>query len=85
MNEIKFKYQTNFLEKTLLSTGETIREPYGTLVIDSIETQADAAVKGGSESLIKAYVDKNWKIIIKTNLISWGTPIYIIVQSQNTE
>jgi hypothetical protein len=59
VNEIKFKYQTNFLEKTLLSTGETIREPYGTLVIDSIETQADAAVKGGSESLIKAYVDKN--------------------------
>jgi len=57
VNEIKFKYQTNFLEKTLLSTGETIREPYGTLVIDSIETQADGAVKGGSESLIKAYVE----------------------------
>jgi len=57
VNEIRFKYQTNFLEKTLLSTGETIREPYGTLVIDSIETQADGAVKSGRESLIKAYVE----------------------------
>ena len=55
--EIRFKYQINFLEKTLLSTGETIKEPYGTLAIETIEQLTDGAVKNGKASLIKAYVD----------------------------
>jgi len=57
VNEIRFKYQTNFLEKTLLSTGETIREPYGTLAIETTESTPGVGVSEGDESLIKVYVD----------------------------
>jgi hypothetical protein len=55
--EIRFKYQTNFLEKTLLSTGETIKEPYGTLTIETVKQLTDGAAKKGKTSLINAYVD----------------------------
>jgi hypothetical protein len=34
---ITLKYQTNHLEKLLLSSGETTRETFGKLSVDSVE------------------------------------------------
>jgi len=42
---ITLKYQTNHLEKFLLSTGETTRESFGTLTVDSVVQTKNEFVK----------------------------------------
>jgi hypothetical protein len=48
---ITLKYQTNHLEKFLLSTGETTRESFGTLTVDSVVRTTDEFVKYGYRPL----------------------------------
>ena len=48
---ITLKYQTNHLEKFLLSTGETTRESFGTLTVDSVVQKKHEDVKWGGEPL----------------------------------
>jgi len=48
---ILLKYQTNHLEKFLLSTGETTRESFGTLTVDSVVRTSSDYAKSGWDSL----------------------------------
>ena len=47
------KYSTNHLEKTLLSTGSTTKEEYGTLSFVSMTQEANSAALSGDAPLIE--------------------------------
>jgi hypothetical protein len=51
------KYSTNHLEKTLLSTGSTTKEEYGTLSFVSMTQEANSAALSGDAPLIEVYIE----------------------------